>query len=348
MPAAYDAKPRNDRDVLACLRELPALPKPHWSWPFDERLYKQPELLQEVVRVLGAGALPSDLSDMSKLVNWQSQAALLVRAMKAAQVRDVVLNLSPFAGKWGNDERGNDPRLAHDTPHGRRELERTEWELKRAGEILDYEGQREGWPVRVAGVWINCETFHATDDPEWNAALRWINEGVLSAVRKALPQAVAIQHGRGTSNYYAPGEASSGSYGEELYELVDVTGSLRRLQDALALTKKDDVPELNVVLSLGGVIWRGFHDYLGWRPYEFRAINAWTWGSWLNDPYFARKAGLELSRIPRVLLWPRCLPETVATPYGPAEVPAYGPHLVAYVCGAARKRPAWLLEAVRA
>lgn len=343
-PEAYEARPRNDAELLECLKALPALPRPHWSWPFDDRLYSQPPLLREVVRVLGAGALPGDLTAFEQLTHWQAQAAILVAAMKQAGVQDVVLNLSPFGGRWGADPRGNDPRLARDTPEGQRELERTEWELQRAGELLAYEAKRQDCAIRVAGVWINCETFHTVDDADWNAALKHINETVLRIVREAFPDAVAVQHARGHSWYYAPDEAPSGSHGFELYELVDLSGSLFALRNALAESARQQVQELNVVLALGGTKWRGFHDVLGWRPYDFRAINAWTWGSWLNDPYFARKAQLDLERIPRVLFWPRCLPQSVATARGPQPVPASGPHLVAYLCGAARKRPAWLLE----
>lgn len=346
--SALDTEPLTDDDVLACLRELSALPKRHWSWPFDDRLYSYPALMQEVIRVLGAGAITGNLGALGA-PKWEIAAGALVASMKQVGVRAVAVNASPWGGTWGNDPRGNDPRLAAGTPQGAVVLGRMEAELTKVRDTFDSLSVDQDWQVYVDCLWIDQECFKRQPDPEWRAALAWVNNETLAVARKVFgPATHIVQHGRGVSSYYNDDDARTGNWCCPIYTLDDVGGCLARYRDCCQAAGAAGITAVYPVLSFGGSYWVDFHKPMGWRPYAWRANDAWRWGSFLNDMgWGAAKSGIEgevRSYCHRIMLWPRCLPKTVSTKDGPQPVTAYAAHFVAYCCGAHRKFPTWIVE----
>lgn len=344
MPA-YDLRPVTDASVLACLQQLPALPQPHWSWPFDHRLYSQAALMVETIRILGAGALSGNLGTFRDFSTWHASMATLVARMKAASVSELALTV----GTWGGFD--GDPTLAENTRAGVDYLTRFRGELEQIKDALERQGDVEGWPVRVVCVWIDQEQFkRKPDDPEHNLALKWCNDATLHVVRGVFGRdgLHVVQHGRGLSSYYNPEDERTGNHCCPLYNLDDVGGSLARYREACAVATREGVSAVYPVLSLGGHYHFDWHTQQGWRPDNFRANVAWRFGSWLNDVYFRAKQPDFQSFAHRVLFWPRVLPASCTVKRGNRlsnePVPAYGAHFVAYVCGAARKQPAWIIE----
>lgn len=345
---ALNTKPTTDAELLACLRELPRLHKPHWSWPFDGRLLDNPELLAQTVRILGAAALPGAVSQQSP-AGWQRRCAQAVAAMKQAGVHDVVLNY----GCWGGSWLGSDPRLAMRGEAGRLELQRIEQDLRQACDWLVVEAAKQAWQVNVVALWLDQETFQVQPgDVSWNEGVKWVNDQTLDRVRRVLGTAChVVQHARGLSPYYSVDDARTGSHSIELYNLEEPYAMAWRYQQACARAHQEAVSAVYPMLSLGGSYWADWHYSLGWRPLDYRPRHAWLWGSWLNHPYWQARAPIaaELKSFAhRVLFWPRVLPANVTVKRGTqtaAEpVPESGAHFVAYCCGAADIRPEWVAQ----
>lgn len=340
MPA-YDSRPTTDADILACLSDLPALPRPHWSWPYDNRLYSQPELMEQVIRVLGAGAIQGRSTGFAGgFASWHALFSRLAARMKAVAVRDVVINL----GCWGQFA---DPTQAAGTQAGQEYLDEIRGDLTRIRDAIATESTLQAWPLRVACIWIDQEALHRrAGDDEWNRALAWVNNETLRTVRSVFGRDPhVVQHARGLSGHYNRDDEHGGSYSVELYNLDDTMGSWARYREACAQAAADGVTAVYPVLAFGGHYRARFHAPLGWQPAAWHTNHAWRWGSWLNDPYFRAKSPEVQGYAHRILLWPRCLPaSTTVGGGGQAGVPAYGAHLVAYCCGAHRRMPSWIAD----
>lgn len=350
MPA-YDVRPTHDALTLAALRELPALVKPHWPWPMKGGLLGKPDLLDETIRVLGAGSIAVDVSYYSQRANWEHEVRSVLAAMQRAGVRDLVVKTSPWGGTWlGPDYPWDDPRQAADTPRGIAEVDRIRRDLADARQFVETEANALSFPIDVAAVVINQETFilppgavQGTDRPPWIAALQWVNNRTGQAVRDVFPEPSIhiVQVPRGLSGYYTLSCFRTGNYSIALYDLTDVGGTRKAFRDCCDAAALAGITAVYPSLSLGGLYWRTFHASAGWKSFAFRPVYAWTIGSEINDPKFndpalARRFAPWSAFAHRVLLWPRPFDD---------RCPHYGEHLVAYLCGAAGLRPDWIADA---
>lgn len=344
MSYTWSTRPTTDSEVLACLQELPRLPKRHWSWTFDNRLLAQPELLREVIRILGAVPLPPPWV-VSQLATWRREhARKLLTAARDAGVTDCMLKLSPWGGNWTNSAGENDPRLAagdgvEGTPRGHEHIEAVGEQMTIVRDEVATLAAELEWPFQIAGVWIDQEAFQRRDDvPGWNEALRWCNDTILGVLRLFWPRATLVQHGRGTSRYYTERCAPTGNHCCPIYMLDQPDHCIAALKAAANRAAREGITAVYPVVSLGGRYVRRFHVAGGWWPGEIPVRHCWRIGSLLHDPYYGPKHfGPEIGSLgDQVLLWPEVLPGSVSTPGGPRACPDAGPQFVAYCLGALR------------
>lgn len=157
----------DDVSLLAALRRLPRLPKPHWSWPINPTStipeYTRDPYVLEVARLMGSISFSAEFVRAEHVTD-------IVRACLAANVTQVGVHY------WGMWRRFFPPKAppTYTGPEEQAELARFESDLRNVSTWLAAANAALGGNVTVGIVMIDSEHFRtrpAGGGAAWNAAI---------------------------------------------------------------------------------------------------------------------------------------------------------------------------------
>lgn len=293
---------------LTQLRALPALPKPHYSWPLPDEVLAEPELVREVARITHGVTLSG---------RWCGQAQVDVAAAACrASGAKLVLLFSPYHGDQ--------------TPA----MLRT-----RLGTVASFLVQSSGEDVAavpIGVILLDSEKLRRQANVAANQAVLEQHAAVYDVCRELQPSAriewyrfggvqrANVPLGWEESPYHVVGE-SHVAYSVSLYAIAHPLETRESYRRTVELAHERGTHAVTPWIALGS----------GYGP-----AGDWKW-DWDADPLYARQLGAEIN-----IAWYGHRPERYA-PWHAAEIVVFYPppldprvphwleHFTAYVRGAA-------------
>ncbi len=321
--------------MLAWLRELPPLPKVHYSWPLPWKRLAD-ELLLEYVRLSHAASVAGEWFTPEQ-IDRAVGACHRVNRQEPKIRASLAVNYSVWHRRFGKELPPTDFGPSHQA-----ELDLLRKRMLLLKETLAQANRRHGAQVELTAILFDSERFRIRpDDPRWNQAITAKYNAAYDVVRSVFPRARIEWYARGAvQRSAAPSGWSRTRYfdlkekGEtfacSLYRVPEIgytrEAFRRTVQHALA----HGVQEVTPWVALASGYRRQvdvFHRFdFDWN---YDLIYSWQLGAELNQPWFGSP-----EREQRFAPWRRAkVVVFYPQPFDPRS-PHWGRHFVAYVRGA--------------
>lgn len=328
--------PASDAELVAWLRELPPLPKVHYSVQVPIRhLQTQSPLLYEYVRITHAISLRGQDCTREQIKSAVS-ICKRVNAGKPGIAASIAINYSPWHYRFG--------KALPPTDTGRTHSEELLFMRERFELIsgwLGFANRTSDTPVVVSAVLYDCERFVTRpNDPVWNKAIQAKLTAAYQIAREYFPQARIEWYARGA---VSPGALGNGwgenrgftlqepgdSFSCPLYRVPEIQTTRDTFRKTVERADKFGVEDVTPWVALASGYRRTPTKMNDWSfDWRYDLTYSWQLGAEINHPWFShpdhRAAFGPWQRAKVVVFYPE--------PFG--QAPDWGRHFVAYVRGA--------------
>jgi len=329
----------SEAQVLAWMQELDPLPKVHYSFAVHYTLYHPPlnSTLYEYVRLTNVCSIRTRWPVQDD-VNMSVQACKLVNDTNPTIPATLALNFSPWHMVFPADSPPTDMGPDHDA-----EIEFFRDTAEQFIEWIDEANDTYDSSIEVSAILIDSERFYTklpTEDgwEEWNEAIDIKHNAIYTIAQELFPYARIERYLRGaiipcenyntwcTAKFYTLNELGN-EFNVDLYYrwFTDLMSETFQLNCDKAETYGTDIVMPWVALAAGWA--RTGETSRDWVYHDYDTEYSWKLGALLNEqPYYDEyPLQTEWNKADVVCFYP--------TPFN-ANIPAWGKHFVAYVCGA--------------
>ncbi|RMF73487.1 MAG: hypothetical protein D6744_15545, partial [Planctomycetota bacterium] len=330
----------SDEQLLAWMRELPPLPKTHYSFTFDGNLLKPtPDpLAVEYVRITRGLALRPTI-----YVGLIRPVADLFKQLDAeTPSRPCSLGMvhSPWHIVW---PKGLPP--TYTGPEADEEIDWFRTNLANAKAVLDQVNAEKGTNLTIDVFFFDSEVFKRKEpnDPNaavWNAALDAKYDAMYDIAKQYFPNADVEWYNRGgihrcngggdgwCETSWFSGDEKGDNFSVQLYSLPEYEAMQESFRRTVANAQANGVASVTPWIALGAGYERSFDDgFVFNNDWDYNLWYSWQIGAEVNHPWYAqhpdRFAPWDYAK--HVMLYPP-----------PFDGPNWGKHFVAYVRGAHR------------
>jgi len=333
------------------LSTLPALPKPHHSWPLPAGIAQtQPQVYLDFVRITHSAPLDVLYSTQSDV---ESAVEACASAMASGTPASVAVNFSPWTVDLGW------PTGTAPTVEG--SLESTAMQLyniraTNVSQWLQQANSAHQTNVSVGVVMIDSESFELNEsqpfDSPWNSAITRKHNLVYNATVAAFPDAVVEWYSRGavirsssptgwSQTTLFTLEEQGSTFGVSLYSVADLgytRESFNRTNNLATAAGPAGAGGTTPWIALGCGYRRNFSSTVFDFQWDYDRMASWQLGAEINNDWFGQQPERFASwtAAKRVLMYPSIFDTrspAVQGPDGPST--AMMEHFVAYVYGAA-------------
>jgi len=326
---AQTTPPASPEQVLAWFRELPELPKVHYSWPLSGAWLDtaDEEWLGEYARIAHS------LCVWAEWVN-QEQFNKIIRVCRKVNEGDpeIPVTIGVVMKPWSRIFPASAPPTYRGTEHDK-EIQLFRDRLNLVKDWLNADNAAAGGPpVELSAVIMETERFEIKpdDDPEresWNNAITEKQNAVYSVAEDIFPEARIEWYHRGLSRLFTLRERGE-AYSVPLYRVPERGVTRAQFRRTAELADENGIEDVTPWVALGAAYVNQPDGSRIWSfAYDYDLVYSWHVGAEINDPWFGDRPDqfAPWHRAKVVVFWPSPSDERVQN---------WPRHFVAYVRGA--------------
>ncbi|MEK6675150.1 MAG: PKD domain-containing protein [Planctomycetota bacterium] len=315
---AVEQPPPTDRDrILAWLRELTPLQKPHYCWPFTGAFLKDrdnAELLSEYVRIARATSVWGEFAS-------QNDVDLMMQVCRQVNLDDdrpVPASLGVVFRPWERLFPPSSPPTYRGPEHAE-EVRFFEDHLNLIKLWVDTNNLIHDPDVQLTAILLECERFTIKNASEfdadvWNAAVDEKHNDIYNASKRVYPNVKVEWYSRAISRYFTFRERGD-SFSVPLYHVPTPLVNQDRYRRAEDVAFANGGTEVTPWVALGASYLSDADGELVWRFQDYPLSYSHEVGEYVNHRNNARM----------VVFWPPPFDERVLR---------WADHFISYVRGA--------------